>query len=97
MEKRKVSPSGLVSFKGTKYYIKDPRFHQEIVEVEANPDNSLNVKFNDVSIVVHPFKLRTRKRCVYNPWNPFPRPIIIRNSQAKKEESGEDKGLEERQ
>jgi hypothetical protein len=47
-----------VSFEGNKYYVKDPRFHLQVVEIEVNPDNSITVRFGEEITEVQPIRMK---------------------------------------
>ena len=70
MAKRKVSGTGMVSFEGNKYYVKDPRFHRQVVEIEVNPDNSITVRFNDFEAKAQTPKMSGYTRVVSHPKRP---------------------------
>lgn len=56
---RKVSPTGVLSFQGQKYAVKDKRLMGQEVEIVQHPDQ-VSVLCNNIKEPVQPFKMHTR-------------------------------------
>jgi len=79
-EKRKVSNTGIISWKGVKYYIKDKDFRGKIVSIEEKKDHILlTSQYLKKSKVAHPVQISTfgaHRLCPPNPYYPLSPPSI---------------------